>query len=192
MRRYSPSVIDFSPTPSCLRMICSISRSSTSFSASALISPRLRFSRASLSGAVRSRLPTWSARNGGLVHCISTPIFVRELHDHAQLRPLLLFGQDIAFFGRGEAALRRQAQLIERHVFGGLVDAALDVVFLFQLAGLRGDEAEHKLLLALGEEAQRLEAARAVGIVFEEITIERGMTEELLGDEFVAPRCNKR
>ena len=41
-RRYSPSVIDFSPTASCFLMSASISRSSTAFSCAALISPRSR------------------------------------------------------------------------------------------------------------------------------------------------------
>src|ERR1700722_13909840 len=70
MRRYSPSVADLSPIISCLRITPSISRSSMSVSSSALILPRARFSRASFSGAVRNRLPTWSARNGGLVRCM--------------------------------------------------------------------------------------------------------------------------
>ena len=51
-----------------------------------------------------------------------------QFHDHAQLGPLLVLGQHVALLGRGEAALRRQAKLIERDVFGRLVDAALDVV----------------------------------------------------------------
>ena len=41
------------------------------------------------------------------------PDFLGHLDDHLQLRPLLVLGQDIAFLGGGEAALRRQAKLIE-------------------------------------------------------------------------------
>src|ERR1700688_879592 len=66
-RRNSPSVASLSPTSSCLPMIFSISRSSTSASCAALISPLSRLARASFSGAVRKMLPTTSARNGGLV-----------------------------------------------------------------------------------------------------------------------------
>ena len=55
--------------------------------------------------------------------------------------------------------------------FGRLVDAALDVVLLLQRAALGGDEAEHHDLVALGQEAQRLEAAGALGVVFEEIAV---------------------
>src|SRR5947207_195935 len=97
-RRYSPSVTDLSPAASCLRMTAAISRSSTSLSAAASISPRSRLARASFSAAERNRLPTWSARNGGLVRSIdeSAPHLVGHLDDHAQLRPLLLLGQDVA------------------------------------------------------------------------------------------------
>src|SRR5208282_4780226 len=36
-----------------------------------------------------------------------------DLPDHAQLGPFFVLGQYIAFLGRGEAALRRQAELVE-------------------------------------------------------------------------------
>ena len=47
-----------------------ISASSTALSPAGVISPVARRVRASFTGALRSRLPTWSARNGGLVRCI--------------------------------------------------------------------------------------------------------------------------
>ena len=56
------------------------------------------------------------------------PHFVRQLDDHPQLRPLLVLGEHIALLGRGETALRRQAELIERDILGRLVDPLLDVV----------------------------------------------------------------
>src|SRR6516225_1282067 len=72
-RRNSPSVATFSPTSSCFFMIFSISRSSTSASCAALIAPFSRFARASFNGAVRNRLPTMSARNGGLLLVMGDP-----------------------------------------------------------------------------------------------------------------------
>src|ERR1700733_11380489 len=66
-RRNSPSVAHLSPTSSCFLMIFSISRSSTSLSCAAVISPFSRFARASFNGAVGKMLPTISARNGALV-----------------------------------------------------------------------------------------------------------------------------
>src|SRR6185503_2814563 len=171
LRRNSPSVIDFSPTASCFAISAVISWSSICFRHSAEIAFLARSARACFSAAGRSRLPTWSARNGGVVRgdmrvalkcsCYSRelegisgsapPYLVRQFDDHAQLRPLILLGEHIALLSRGEAALRRKTKLLERHVFGRLVDAALDVVLLLQHAALRRDEAEHDLLVALRE-----------------------------------------
>src|SRR5262245_14287983 len=97
-------------------MTFSISRSSISLSCASLISPLACLARASFSGAVRNRLPTWSARNGALVRCMTllAPYFIGELDDLAQLRPLLVLSEHIAFFGRGEATLRREAELLDR------------------------------------------------------------------------------
>src|SRR3970040_922498 len=58
----------------------------------------------------------------------SPPHLVSQFHHQAQLRPLLLLGQHIALLGRGEAALRAQAELVVGDVFLRLGDAALDVV----------------------------------------------------------------
>src|SRR6266571_1119168 len=50
------------------------------------------------------------------------PHLVRQLNDHCQLGPLFVLAQHIAFLGRGKAALRREAELVEGHVFDRLVD----------------------------------------------------------------------
>src|SRR2546429_4674997 len=89
-----------------------------------------------------------------------SPHLLGDLDDHAQLLPLLLLGEHVAVLGGGETALRRERELLEVDEFRRLVDAALDRVLAFELAGLRGDEAEHHGL-ALRHEAQRLEAARS-------------------------------
>ena len=60
----------------------------------------------------------------------SAPDFLGKLHDHAQLRPLFVLGEDIAFLGGGEAALRRPAEPVEIGEFGCLVDAALGSAFI--------------------------------------------------------------
>src|SRR6185437_9690287 len=49
-------------------------------------------------------------------------------HDQLKLRLLLVRRQRVPGLGRSEAALPRQAQLVERHVLGGLVDPPLKVV----------------------------------------------------------------
>src|SRR6185437_385239 len=130
-RRNSPSVASFNPTSSCFLTIFSISLSSTALSAAMSISPLARLVRASFSDAVRSRLPTWSARKGGAARWDMTdtpyfgfvpakmgtqfmfagfslagtsgvllpPHFFRQFDNHAQFRPLFIFGEYVAFLG---------------------------------------------------------------------------------------------
>src|SRR5262245_56291315 len=77
------------------------------------------------------------------------PDLAGQVNDHPQLRPLFLLGEHVALLGRSEAALRRQAELLERCEFRRLLDAALHVVLLFERAALRRDKAEHDDLVAL-------------------------------------------
>src|SRR4051812_21799220 len=86
------------------------------------------------------------------------PDLLRGLDDQAELRPLLVLRQLVALDRRGEAALRGQAELLERRVLRRLLDATLQLVLRLELAALRRHEAEHDLLLALRQEAERLEA----------------------------------
>src|SRR5438034_541358 len=66
-RRNSPSVADCRPSSSCILTTSRIARSSTKRSSTPEILPRANSSRARNSSGGRSRLPTWSARNGGVV-----------------------------------------------------------------------------------------------------------------------------
>src|SRR5579863_3487617 len=68
------------------------------------------------------------------------PDVLSDLDDHLQLRPFVVFGQRIAFLGRGEAALRRQGELVEAGVLRRLFEAALDGVLALELAGFRGHQ----------------------------------------------------
>ena len=103
-----------------------------------------------------------------------------------ELRPLLVLGEHVALDGRGEAALRREAELLERRVLRGLLDAALQLVLRLELAALRRHEAEHDLLVALRQEAQRLEAARALVVPLHEEPVHLELVQELFCDEVVA------
>jgi hypothetical protein len=51
---------------------------------------------------------------------------------------------------------------------GRFVDAALDLVLRLQLPALGGDKAKNDLLLVFRQDAQRLEAAGAIGVELEE------------------------
>jgi hypothetical protein len=75
-------------------------------------------------------------------------------------------------------------QLLQRRVLGGFVDAALQVVLVFQLAELGGHQAQHHGL-ALGQVAQRLEVAGAVVVVFQEVGVEVHLGQQRLGHRLV-------
>src|SRR5205085_11313047 len=106
--------------------------------------------------------------------------------------PLLVLGQLVALDSRREPALGREAQLLDRRVLRRLVDASLQLVLRLELAGLRRHEAEHDLLVALWQEAQRLETARALVVPFHEEAVDLQLGEERLGDEVVAALSRPR
>src|SRR5690349_8157223 len=76
----------------------------------------------------RRGINTYGRGVGAGVAASLTPHLARRLDDEAELFRLLPGAQRIAIDGRGEAALRAEAQLLERHVFRRLVDAALQFV----------------------------------------------------------------
>src|SRR3954469_10225585 len=86
------------------------------------------------------------------------PALLCGLHDEPQLVDLLLDGEGVALDRGREAALGREAELVEVDVLGGLLDPAFQEVLALELALLGRHQAEHDDL-ALGHEAQRLEAA---------------------------------
>src|SRR5690606_7452876 len=95
-------------------------------------------------GATRSRVSASPDRAG-------------DLDDALELAPLLFLGERVAVVRAREAALRRQAQVLERDEARGLLDPALEHVLRLEFAGLRGDEAEHDAL-AGRQRLQRLES----------------------------------
>ena len=98
---------------------------------------------------------------------------------------LLLDAERVALDGRGEAALRREAELVDVDVLRRLLDPALEEVLGLELARLGRHQAEHDDL-ALGHEAQRLEAARAGVVPLHEEAVDGELVEQRLGDEVVA------
>src|SRR3954471_11965555 len=107
-----------------------------------------------------------------------------HLDDQPELGHLLLVAEVVALGRRGEAALRGQAELLERHVLARLVDAALERVRTLQLPALRRDQPEHDLL-ARWDEAERFEAAGALVVVLEEEAVDIQLGEQRLRDEVV-------
>src|SRR6185312_5916118 len=86
------------------------------------------------------------ARSGSDARCRWTslaPHLRGGLQDELQLAELLVGGQVVALARGREAALRREAELVDVHVLRGLLDAALEVVLALELRALRRHEAEH-------------------------------------------------
>src|SRR5215469_1142522 len=121
---------------------------------------------------------------GGPLGFLSAPDVPGDLDDQFELGDLLVVAQHVPLDGGGEAALRRQAQLVERHELRRLIDAALEHVRVFQLAPLGGHQAEHDHL-ARRHEAQRLEAAGTVVVVLEEEPVHVQLAEQCLGNEVI-------
>src|SRR5437016_728928 len=118
------------------------------------------------------------------------PHLVRHIDRELELSPLLFLGKEVAFLGRGEAALRRYRKLLQGYEFGGFFQPPLDVVFVLKLAEFRGDDPDHHDLVAGRQEAQRLEAAGAVGIIFEEIAVVIGAPQHGFRHRLVAAGGN--
>src|SRR4051794_25640163 len=114
------------------------------------------------------------------------PHFLRDLHGEAELGPLLLFGEDVALLRRGKTALRGECELLQWGELGGFLETALDRILVLEFTELRGDDADHDDLVALGQEAQRLEATGTVAVLFEEIAVVIGASEHGLGNRLVA------
>src|ERR687895_2172536 len=114
-RRNSPSVADWSPTSPCIRTTSRIASSSTARSCSAESCPVAKPSRASRSSGGRSRLPTWSARNGGLSPGML--VQAQELPCVALVDPLALGAGDVERLDVGDRVADEGAlHGIERHV----------------------------------------------------------------------------
>src|SRR6266699_897395 len=84
------------------------------------------------------------------------PHLTRYLDDQFELGLFLIDGERVALGVAGEAALRAQRQLLERHEFRRFVDAPLDVVLLLERSCLRRHQSEDDRL-AFRDEPQRTE-----------------------------------
>src|SRR4029450_12218714 len=123
------------------------------------------------------------------VVCTLAPNFLSQLDNHPQLRPLLFFLQDVALLGRGKAALRREAQLIERNKFGCFLDAAMNLVSRLESPGFLGDQTENNGPV-LRQLSQWFEASGARGVVLHEEAIDLDLVEQDFLHGFVAARAH--
>src|SRR5256884_8588639 len=109
-RRNSPSVTACRPTSSCSLTASLMHSSSTARSAARSISPSLCLARAAWSACGRSRLPTWSARNGGFMKGLLRRLFQREHLVGGFPGELGLFATEVAI---GGGLLVDRAQQVE-------------------------------------------------------------------------------
>src|SRR2546426_1290809 len=116
---------------------------------------------------------------------ILTPDLSRDLDHQLQLAALVILAEAVTHLAAREAALRRQAQVFQRHVFGGGVDATLQAVLVLQFFSLRGNQPQDHLL-SFRHKPQRLEAAGAPGVVLEKEAVHLRLAEHRLGHRVVA------
>src|SRR5438552_15330845 len=84
------------------------------------------------------------------------PDLPRDVDDQAQLRPLLLFADLVAFDRAGEAALRAQTHVLQRHELRRLLDARHEAFAGFQRAHFRRHQSQDNCLV-LRHETKRPE-----------------------------------
>ena len=109
-------------------------------------------------------------------------------NDKLQLGPLLFFGQEVAFHGGSESALRAERELLERKEAGCFVDSPKKIVLALEFGPLRADEAEDNDF-AFRNKAQRLKGAGALVVVFEQEAVNGKFVEETLSDGVVSAFC---
>jgi hypothetical protein len=115
----------------------------------------------------------------------AAPDLSGSFNDQLQLGPLLFFGQEVAFHGGSEAALRAECELLKRKEAGCLVDSPKEDVLGLEFWPLGTDEAEDNYF-ALRNEAQRLKSTGAFIVVFEQETVNGKFVEEALSDGIVS------
>src|SRR5258705_26595 len=115
---------------------------------------------------------------------ISFPDLPGRFHHPLELAPLLVLRELVAVVGAREPALRRQAQIFKGDVLRSFLDFSLEGILVLQDPRFRGDQSQHHLL-ALRQEAQRREAAGALGVELHEEAVDV-RAEHRLGDRLVA------
>src|SRR5262245_24311502 len=100
------------------------------------------------------------------VSLVQTPDFPRGLDDELQLLPLLVFRQQVALEGRGEAALRAEGEVLERHIAARFIDSTQKRVLRLELGHFAADQTENDTLVG-GNETERFEGSRTLGLVLQ-------------------------
>src|SRR6185437_9089862 len=115
-----------------------------------------------------------------------SPNVTCDFDDACQLLLLVRFAERVAADGAREPALRAQAQLRDRCESRGFFYSTFQRVRLLELGALARNQAQHEPLVAPGQKAERLEAARASAVVLQKISVDVDLVEEDLRDRIVA------
>ena len=109
-----------------------------------------------------------------------------DVDDVAQLRPLLVGGQRVALDRAGEAALRAQAQLVERARTGPASSTRRARSSIGSSSGRLLVTRPSTTVRVRADVAQRGEVAGALVVVLEEVGVDVELGEQHLGDGLVA------
>src|SRR6516164_3338919 len=112
------------------------------------------------------------------------PNLVGHFHDSCELS-LNNFHRQARAGRAGKAALRREAELFDRHEPRSLSDSLLEQVSGFQIGQFGRDESQH-YFPALRHKPQRREVACSWGIVFEKEPVDVELVEQPFSYRLVA------
>src|SRR5262245_7562078 len=107
-----------------------------------------------------------SRRAFGLKALRGSPDLACDVDDELHLAPLLVFGEEVAFEGGREPALRAEGEVLQRNVTARALDALNDMRPGLEIGDLAADQSEHDTLVS-GHETERLEGTCALGLVLQ-------------------------
>src|SRR5579862_2783186 len=113
------------------------------------------------------------------------PHATRGFDYQSQLRPLLLFCDQVAFDRRCESALRAERQIFERDVTRSFLNAPSDLLAVFEFRALRADQPKNHHLV-LRDETERLERPRTRVVILQQEPVDVHCREKFFGDRIVA------
>ena len=117
-------------------------------------------------------------------HLQRVPLFPNTLGntlDQRDLCPLLAFGQLVANLAAGKATLRRQIQILKRHVLCCLMNTLDGRVLVLELGCLGGHQTQHDLLTGRNVlERLKTTGARSVELQIERVNVL--MRKQVRGD----------
>ena len=123
-------------------------------------------------------------REAGAAGSGFTPDIAGDFDDQRQLSHLLVFAEFVTPGDAGKTALWAERQPFEWNVFGGLINAAFEILFIFQFGGLAGQQSKHHSLV-VSYVAEWIEITSPGSVVLEEENIHVQVVEQLFRHGFI-------